>query len=145
VNWKTEGEGPLWMAALHVAEIRHGIPPDLLARVAYQESRFKSAVINGRERSTAGAIGMMQLMPQFFPQAGISVLADIETAADLLASLYRRFRDWRHAVAAYNQGGLNQELCLQGERQMPPETENYVREVFADVPMPVGPPGSELA
>jgi soluble lytic murein transglycosylase-like protein len=145
VNWRTEGEGPLWMAALHVAEIRHGLPVDLLARVAFQESHFRSDIISGRVRSKVGAIGMMQLMPQFFPGAGVSVLADIETAADLLASLNRRFKDWRHAVAAYNQGGLNQELCLTGERQMPKETEDYVREVFADVPMPVGPPGSAFA
>jgi soluble lytic murein transglycosylase-like protein len=145
MTWKTEGEGPLWIAALHVAEIRHGIPHDLLARVAYQESRFRSDVINGRVRSSAGAIGMMQLMPQFFPNAGVSVLADIETAADLLASLYKRFNNWQTAVAAYNDGGGNIDQVMKGSRPLPLETKNYVAQVFADVPVQQGPPGSELA
>lgn len=143
MSWKTEGEGPLWIAALHVAEIRHGIPHDLLARIAYQESRFRSDVISGRVKSKVGAIGMMQLMPQFFPDAGVSVLADIETAADLLASLHLRFHDWQTAVAAYNFGGGNVDKVLKGERVLPLETKNYVAQVFADVQ--IGPPGSELA
>jgi hypothetical protein len=89
MSWMDEGEGPLWMPSLNTAEIRHGIPTNLLARIAYEESRFRSDIINGRTRSSVGAIGMMQLMPQFFPGAGVSVLADIETAACLLESLYQ--------------------------------------------------------
>lgn len=143
MSWMDEGEGALWMPALHAAEVKHGIPTNLLARIAYQESHFRSDIINGRVRSKVGAIGMMQLMPQFFPTAGVSVLADIERAADLLAALYKRFRDWQTAVAAYNDGGGNIDKVLKGERLMPVETRNYVAEVFADVPM--GPPGSELA
>lgn len=142
MNWRDEGEGPLWLPALHAAEIKHAIPPDLLARIAYQESHFRSDIINGRMRSKVGAIGMMQLMPQFFPTAGVSVLADIETAADLLASLYRRFHDWQTAVAAYNDGGGNIDKVLKGQRTMPLETRNYVAQVFADVPLDGG---SELA
>jgi soluble lytic murein transglycosylase-like protein len=145
MSWMTEGEGPLWMQSLNDAEMRHGIPKNLLARIAYEESHFRSDIINGRVRSRVGAIGMMQLMPQFYPNAGVSVLADINTAADLLASLYRRFHDWQTAVAAYNDGGGNIDLVLKGERQMPLETRNYVAQVFADVPVPRGPPGSELA
>lgn len=140
-----QGEGPLWMPALNDAEARHKLPHNLLARIAYQESHFRSDIITGRVKSPVGAIGMMQLMPQFFPQAGVSVLADIETAADLLASLYRRFHDWQTAAAAYNFGGGNVEKVLKGERVLPLETKNYVAQVFADVPVPPGPPGSELA
>jgi soluble lytic murein transglycosylase-like protein len=145
VNWMDQGEGPLWMPALNDAEVRHKIPKNLLARIAYQESHFRSDIITGRVRSPVGALGMMQLMPQFFPQAGVSVLADIETAADLLASLYRRFHDWQAAVAAYNDGGGNIDKVLKGEKQMPLETRNYVAQVFADVPVPGSPPDSELA
>lgn len=138
MSWQDEGEGPLWMSALHVAEIRHAIPHNLLARLAYQESRFKSAVINGRERSSVGAIGMMQLMPAYFPGAGVSVLADIETAAELLASHFERFGDWWAAVAAYNDGAGNVDKFLKGERLMPQETRDYVAAVFADVPLSGG-------
>lgn len=143
MNWMYEGEGPHWMPALNAAEVRHGIPHNLLARIAYQESHFRTDIIHGRVRSKVGAIGLMQLMPQFFPGAGVSILGDIETAADLLASLYRRFRDWQTAVAAYNDGGGNIDKVLKGEKVMPLETRNYVAEVFADVQ--IGPPGSELA
>jgi soluble lytic murein transglycosylase-like protein len=145
MSWMDEGEGPLWMQSLHAAEIKHGIPTNLLARIAFQESHFRSDIISGRVRSKVGAIGMMQLMPQFFPGAGVSVIADIDTAADLLASLYRRFQDWQTAVAAYNDGGGNVDKVLKGERQMPLETRNYVAQVFADVTVPGSPPGSEFA
>lgn len=145
MNWMDEGEGPNWMPALHAAEIRHGIPTDLLARIAYQESHFRADIIRGQVRSSVGAIGLMQLMPQFFPHAGMSVLADIETAADLLVSLHRRFNNWQTAVAAYNDGGGNIDKVLKGQRVLPLETKNYVAQVFADVPVPQGPPGSELA
>ena len=145
MSWMDEGEGPQWLPALHAAEIKHGIPTNLLARIAYQESHFRHDIISGKVRSSVGAIGLMQLMPHWFPNAGVSIIADIETAADLLASLYRRFHDWQTAVAAYNDGGGNIDKVLKGEKQMPLETRNYVAQVFADVPVPGSPPGSELA
>ena len=136
MNWMTQGEGPLWLPTLNAAEARHGIPHNLLARIAFQECSFRSDVISGRVKSSVGATGMMQLMPQFFPHAGKDTTADIESAAELLASLYRRFQDWMTAVAAYNDGGGNMDMVLQGLRQMPLETRNYVAAVFADVPLP---------
>ena len=64
--WKSAGSGPEWVPVLNAAEQQFGIPTDLLARVAYQESRFREDIIRGTKASGAGALGMMQLMPQYF-------------------------------------------------------------------------------
>ena len=132
--------GKPWLSLLNGAEDHYGIPRNLLTRIAYQECSWRPEVINGTVKSSVGAVGMMQLMPQFFPGAGVSIAADISTAAGLLANLYQRFHDWQLAVAAYNWGGGNvhQEGVKDGGYEladMPAETQNYVRKVFADVPM----------
>lgn len=139
---------PAWLAAaqpylslLNGAEDTHGIPRNLLTRIAWQESHFRADIISGAMRSPAGAVGIMQLMPQFFPNAGISTALDISTAATLLANLYARFGDWQVAVAAYNwgQGNVHHEIATDGQpmlADMPAETQAYVKGVFTDVPIP---------
>jgi soluble lytic murein transglycosylase-like protein len=135
-------EAQTWLPALNAAEKSYGIPTNLLARIAYQESSFLPDVISGERKSSASAVGIMQLMPQFFPQAGASPDNDIETAANLLKSLYEQFDDWQVAVAAYNwgKGAVHHEYVKDGDRYVladfPQETQNYVRQIFADVPLP---------
>jgi len=138
---------PAWMIAaepylpaLNAAETQYRIPQNLLVRIAWQESRFRPEVISGEVKSAAGAVGMMQLLPKYFPDAGQSILNDIQTAAILMAGLYKRFQDWQLAVAAYNWGGgdVHHEIVTDGQpilADMPLETQNYVRQVFADVPV----------
>ena len=153
INWKNAPNAPVYLPALHAAEIRHGIPLDLLARIAYQESHFRFDIVSGAVRSPAGAVGLMQLEPSDFPGAGASWLADIETAARLLSGLHERFQDWQVAVAAYNDGCGNIDMWLKGQRALPLETENYVHQVASDVGLPgsivdIGPAqeaGAELA
>jgi soluble lytic murein transglycosylase-like protein len=130
-----------YLSILNAAETTYGLPHNLLARIAYQESRFRQDIISGAVKSPCGAVGIMQLLPQFFPDAGVSVIDDINTAAQFLKSLYQRFNDWQLAVAAYNWGGGNvhHEISTDGKptlARMPIETQNYVRQVFADVPIP---------
>ncbi len=134
-GWKNVGQGPVYVPLLNAAEDKYGIPPDLLARIAYQESHFRQDIISGAKKSSAGAVGLMQLMPQYFPGAGQSPTADIATAAQLLVSLFNRFQDWQLAVAAYNYGGGNVNKYLNGTGTLPAETVNYVNGVFADVPV----------
>src|SRR5580698_3072077 len=71
-NWKTRAQfnagDPLYgqlMAMLNQAEATYGIPTDLLARQAFEESSFSPSVIYGGPNS-AGAVGLMQLEPQFY-------------------------------------------------------------------------------
>jgi soluble lytic murein transglycosylase-like protein len=132
-DWKAGGEE--YLPALAAAEIEYAIPTDLLARIAYQESSWRADVVSGATRSAAGAVGLMQLMPQYFPAAGEDWQADILSAAQLLALNYRRFGNWQTALAAYNDGAGNVEAWLQGKRPLPPETQDYVAKVCADVPL----------
>ncbi len=142
MNWQDANEGPIWMPELTIAENEFGIPSHLLARVAFEESSFRAEVIDGTVSSKAGCVGIMQLNPVYFPGAGVSAEQDIERAAAFLAGLYARFSDWQVALAAYNWGGGNvhHEFALNADRyilaDMPMETQNYVRQICADVPVP---------
>lgn len=65
---------------------RHGLDPEILAGLLHTESRFDPSAV-----SPAGAVGIAQLMPQYFPGAGINPVDDIETAAAHLARLKANF------------------------------------------------------
>jgi soluble lytic murein transglycosylase-like protein len=146
--WKSAGVAALWLPTLAAAEVKYSIPTDLLARMAFQESSFRAGVISGAIPSSAGALGIMQLMPVFFasvrvpvPFTGADTVAQVDESAAFLKSLHDRFGDWQEAVAAYNWGAGNEhhEYIEHGSyilADMPNQTQNYVREVFADVPLP---------
>jgi soluble lytic murein transglycosylase-like protein len=146
-TWITCGEGQAWVPALNTAELRYEIPTNLLARIAFQESSFRQGVILGFVPSKAGALGIMQLMPQFFasvrvpvPFTDADVASQIDESVQLLRRQYDRFGDWQEAVAAYNWGGGNEHHSYVEHgsyilADMPPQTQNYVKEVFADVPV----------
>jgi soluble lytic murein transglycosylase-like protein len=134
----SEGEGPIWVPVVNAAEVTYGIPSNLLARIAYQESHFRRDIIDGTTKSAAGAVGIMQLLPQFFPGAGADPTADINTAGGYLAKLYKDFTDWQLALAAYNWGpGSVQNWLNRSEpfSAMPTETQDYVVQITADVPV----------
>lgn len=139
--WKSAGAGPEWVPVLNAVEQQDGIPPDLLARVAYQESRFREDIIRGTTASGAGALGIMQLMPAYFPAVNApipfsdaAVTNQITAAGAYLAQLYQQFGSWTLALAAYNAGPGN----VQKYGGIPPfpETQNYVAQITADVPVP---------
>jgi soluble lytic murein transglycosylase-like protein len=135
-DWRSVGEGPTYLPYLNTTEAQYAIPTDLLARIAYQESHFRADIISGATKSPAGAVGIMQLMPQYFPGAGENPMADIATAGQYLAKLYQQFGDWQVAVAAYNDGPGNLAKYEAGTlTTLPLETQNYVADVFADVPV----------
>jgi len=130
-----------YLALLNGAEDHYGIPHNLLVRIAFQECSWRRDVINCTVKSSAGAVGMMQLLPKYFPNAGKSIIVDISSAAQLLANLYQRFHDWQLAVAAYDwgEGNLHHDIVTDNGvtlADLPSETANYVTKVFADVPVP---------
>lgn len=121
-------------AMLGAAETKYGIPHDLLARQAYEESRFRPDIINGTTPSSAGALGIMQIVPRFHPTATpLEPASAIDYAGNFLASLYRQFGSWPLALAGYNAGAGN---VTKYGNQIPPfdETQKYVAEITADVP-----------
>jgi soluble lytic murein transglycosylase-like protein len=138
-GWKNVGSGPTWTPYIAQVEQQYALPTDLLARVAYQESRFREEIIRGTKSSPAGALGMFQLMPQFFqtvnvptPYSDADVQAQAQEAAGQLAKLYQSTRDWSLTLAAYNAGLGN----VQKYGGIPPfqETQDYVAQITADVP-----------
>ena len=142
-GWKSVGQGPRWLPVLNAAEVNYGIPADLLARLAYQESHFRQDIIDGSTASPAGALGIMQMMPQYFPVVTVprpfsdtDTTNQIAAGAAQLASLYTQFGDWGLALAAYNDGAGNVNSYLAGTRALPAETQNYVADILADVPVP---------
>jgi soluble lytic murein transglycosylase-like protein len=129
-GWKQRGAN--YLPLLHAAEDRYGIPRDVLARQAYQESRFREDIISGAKVSSAGALGIMQIVPRFHPNAEpLNVPAAIDYAARFLSQLHAQFGSWSLALAAYNAGPGN----VRKYNGVPPfaETQAYVADILADV------------
>lgn len=90
------------MAERYAGEYR--IPADMVRAVIRVESNWNPSAV-----SSAGALGMMQLMPGTARLLQVDhpfwIQQNIEGGTAYLAYLYRRFRgDWRLALAAYNAG-----------------------------------------
>ncbi len=90
-------------AAVQAAALRHDLAPELLDSVARRESAYRVAAV-----SSAGALGVMQLMPRTAKALGVDPrdpIQNIEGGAAYLRSLLDRF-DGRIdlALAAYNAG-----------------------------------------
>lgn len=141
-GWQTVEQGPVWVPVINQTEVVYGIPTNLLARMAYEESHFRPDVIDGTTVSTAGALGILQLMPQYFSTVQVprpfttdDTVAQIGQAGQQLQSLYGQFSDWTLAVAAYNAGAGTITNYLNGTGAMPAETANYVADIIADVPV----------
>lgn len=127
---------PLFVAA----EARYNLPPGLLSRVAWQESRFRADIIRGETRSSAGAIGIMQIIPRWHPELGEEGALDPERAipyaAKYLRDLHEQFGEWRLALAAYNWGPGNVSQALQNGVpvwEWPRETREYMDGIARDL------------
>lgn len=137
MSWLDEGDGPVWVPVLKVAEAQWKIPELLLCRIAYQESRFRHDIIVGGP-NPENCIGLMQLNRTYYPNAGPDPSKDIQDAAQLLRSDYTRFNDWQLAVASYDwgPGNVHKWLANGGDpKALPQETLNYVADVNTDVPI----------
>ena len=139
-SWVLPPSGEPYRLTIEAAEGRYSIPRNLLARLLWQESHFQPAVISGQVVSSAGAVGIAQLIPRYFP--GVDPrdpTASIWAAADYLASLKSRFGSWPLALAAYDWGPGNLQSAIDragAEWPMlaPAETNRYVSDITADVP-----------
>jgi soluble lytic murein transglycosylase-like protein len=110
------------------AAAKNQLDPALLTAVVRQESGFRADA-----RSTAGALGLMQLMPSTAQQLGVADPLDPEQNVDggarLLRSLIDQFGGRLDlALAAYNAGPS----AVQHYGGVPPyiETQAYVRDIL---------------
>jgi soluble lytic murein transglycosylase-like protein len=113
---------------IQVAATRFGVDRNLVDAVAWQESRY-----NPRALSTAGAMGVMQLMPGTARQLGVRNPQDVEQnvvggTAYLRQQLERFGNNVPLALAAYN-AGPGAVIKYGG---IPPyrETQDYVRQIM---------------
>jgi soluble lytic murein transglycosylase-like protein len=107
------------------ASRQHGVDPNLVRAVVTAESDFNPNCV-----SNAGAMGLMQLMPETAQDLGVSNPFDpaqnINGGTRYLAQMLERFDgDLAKALAAYNWGPSNVE---RGGR-LPTETRNYLSKV----------------
>jgi soluble lytic murein transglycosylase-like protein len=105
---------------------RHGIPQALFLALIQQESAW-----NKNARSSAGAIGLAQLMPGTAKDLGVNPndpLQNMEGGARYLRDQFDTFGNWRLVLAAYNAGPG----AVQKYNGIPPyrETRNYVKRIL---------------
>lgn len=105
---------------------RHGVPEGLFLRLIQQESAWNSKAV-----SSAGAIGLAQLMPA--TARGLRVnphdpISNLSGGAKYLRKMFDQFQDWRLALAAYNAGPG----AVRKHGGVPPyrETRDYVRRIL---------------
>jgi len=114
--------------AFAAAEQSHGLPSGLLAAVAQQESGGNPSAV-----SSAGAEGLMQLMPATAAGLGVNAFDPqqaIEAAAKILHRNLKHFGgSVELALAAYNAGSG----AVDKYGGVPPyqETQNYVRSIMS--------------
>lgn len=127
-------ENRVYLDTLHAAELRNGIPRDLLVRLAYQESRFRPDIISGSTISSANAQGIMQIVPRWHPDVNpLDPIASINYAGKFLAGLHKTFGTWELALKGYNWGAGNVRSWLNGTKTQPTETRNYSAQILADL------------
>jgi soluble lytic murein transglycosylase len=145
--WVVESEPDFYLRTRYPLEYEHiirahaanyDLDPALLAAVVYAESRFDPSA-----RSAAGAVGLMQLLPETANGIALRTGGDRFVVADLLDPeinvrygswyldhLRDRYGDTRLVLAAYHagQGNVDEWLERGGALEFP-ETREYVDEV----------------
>ncbi len=125
----------------------YGVPEALVYAVIHTESGFDSGAV-----SSAGAVGLMQMLPDTFKWLTDEILFDhlesgmlydpetnIKYGTYLLSRFYDRYGDWELTLAAYNGGVGNVDKWLEdpeyadgegGLKKIPfKETRQFVRRV----------------
>ena len=112
-----------------------GIPPGLPAAVAQVESGGRQYDANGNVvTSSAGAIGIMQLLPSTAADYGVDpydAAQNVEGGTAYLNDLYSQFGDVPDTLAAYNYGPGNVSRDLANGTPFPASVRGYIAKVLA--------------
>jgi soluble lytic murein transglycosylase-like protein len=124
-------------STITAAAAKYGVDPSLALAVAQQESGFNPSAV-----SSAGAVGVMQLMPATAAQFGADPYdpaQNIDAGVHYLSNLLHQFGgDVSLALAAYNSGpGTVQKY---GGIPPYPETQSYVSKILAALGLDLSPP-----
>ena len=116
-------------AMIRAAAAKYELDPTLVSALVAVESNYNENAI-----SKAGAVGLMQLMPQTAYQLGVKNPYDpeqnVEAGTKYLRYLIERFEgNVTHAIAAYNAGPIN----VEEYGGVPPfsETRRYVNKIYS--------------
>ena len=120
------GDSGVYQDMARAAARRHKVPEDLFLRLVRTESNFRPTA-----KSHKGAIGLAQIMPYTAAHLGINPhdpKENLEGGARYLSQQYRRFGNWRLALAAYNAGPE----AVEQYHGVPPyaETQQYVKAIL---------------
>lgn len=133
-RWTPPETADKYLEEIAKAERTHGLPRDLLARLIYQESRFRNDIITGKVKSSAGAVGIAQIVPKWHPNVNpLNPVESIHYAARYLKRLHDQFGSYRLALAAYNWGPGNVSKYGTQPDRWPEETQNYVTQIMGDL------------
>ncbi|MEM9035314.1 MAG: lytic transglycosylase domain-containing protein [Actinomycetota bacterium] len=94
--------GQAWAEEITAAAQRHGVEPELFAALVWSESAFDPEAV-----SSAGAIGLAQLMPGTADELGVDPrdpLQNLDGGARYLSQQLGRFGTFELGLAAYNAG-----------------------------------------
>lgn len=119
-----------YTSIISAAAAKHKVDAKLLHAVIRSESAYNATAV-----SSAGAVGLMQLMPGTAKRYGVTDRRDPKQNVDggtrYLRDLLKLFNsDLKLAVAAYNAG---ENAVKKYQNQVPPypETQKYVKQVLA--------------
>jgi peptidoglycan DL-endopeptidase CwlO len=107
----------------------HGVEAAVVRAIMATESAFNSAAI-----SSAGAVGLMQLMPMTARELGVNPFVpeqNVEGGVRYFAQLMKRFGGLEMALVAYNGGPGYALRFARGQAALYGETRDYVRKVLS--------------
>lgn len=108
----------------------YGIPPSLALAVAQAESSLNPGAI-----SSAGAIGLFQLMPSTAASLGVDPTdptQNIQGGLQYLQQLYNQYGNWTQALQAYNWGPGN----VSSGAAVPSSVQSYASSILAAAGLP---------
>jgi soluble lytic murein transglycosylase-like protein len=104
----------------------YGVPVALVLAVIQKESNFKNGLV-----SSAGARGLMQLMPKYFSGDLFNMDNNIRQGVKFLAAMIKKYSTLQIALASYNWGPGNMDRALQDGGTYPASVRNnYVAPVL---------------
>ncbi|MFI3231031.1 MAG: lytic transglycosylase domain-containing protein [bacterium] len=122
------GNNSTIQSAIAVASQKYDLDENLISAVIKTESNFNPSAV-----SSAGAVGLMQLMPSTASSLGVTnaydIYQNVDAGTKYLKQQLDKFEDIELALAAYNAGPGN----VQKYDGIPPftETQNYVPKVLS--------------
>lgn len=133
--WVTPKEGLKYQHLFEGANVKYGVPTQLMSRLAFEESSYDEKAHN----KGSNACGLMQVVPRWHPTLSDPFDPEqaVPYAAKYLTELRKQFKTWDKTLAAYNWGPNNvkKAIAAHGDdwlNHAPKETYNYVVDVCKD-------------